>query len=166
MTHTPTNASLSLQLVRDIPISPQQCFDGWTVPDQLMQWFCPRPWRVVACTIDLRPGGTFSTAMQSPEGQTMPEGAGCYLAVEAPHRLVWTNLLGPGFKPQAIQAPDFGFVCDLQFQALPDGGTRYHAQVHHVDAAGRDAHAAMGFEQGWSAALDQLVELVQHGRAG
>ena len=49
---------------------------------------------------------------------------------------------------------------------LPDGGTRYHAQVHHVDAAGRDAHAAMGFEQGWSAALDQLVELVQHGRVG
>jgi uncharacterized protein YndB with AHSA1/START domain len=30
-----------------------------------------------------------------------------------------------------------------------------------VDAAGRDAHAAMGVEAGWSAALDQLVEMVQ-----
>jgi hypothetical protein len=33
--------------------------------------------------------------------------------------------------------------------------------VHHVDPAGRDAHAAMGFEAGWGAALDQLVELMQ-----
>ena len=35
------------------------------------------------------------------------------------------------------------------------------ATVHHVDAAGRDAHAAMGFEAGWNRALDQLVELMQ-----
>jgi uncharacterized protein YndB with AHSA1/START domain len=99
--------------------------------------------------------------MQSPEGETLPEGVGCFLAVEAPHRLVWTNLLGPGFVPQAVAHPGFGFVCELRFDLLPDGGTRYQAQVHHVDAAGRDAHAAMGFEAGWSAALSQLVEMVQ-----
>jgi uncharacterized protein YndB with AHSA1/START domain len=38
--------------------------------------------------------------------------------------------------------------------------TRYHATVHHTDQAGRDAHAAMGFEQGWNIALDQLVALM------
>jgi uncharacterized protein YndB with AHSA1/START domain len=103
--------------------------------------------------------------MQSPEGETQPEGVGCYLAVEAPHRLVWTNLLGPGYKPQAISHPGFGFVCELRFDPLPDGGTRHQAQVHHVDAAGRNAHAAMGFEQGWAAALEQLVALVQQAAA-
>ena len=44
------------------------------MPQRLMPWFCPKPWRVVACSIDLRPGGIFSTTMQSPEGVTLPEG--------------------------------------------------------------------------------------------
>ena len=44
---------------------------------------------------------------------------------------------------------------------LPSGGTRYSARVMHADKAGRDAHEAMGFEQGWGVALDQLVELMQ-----
>ncbi len=39
--------------------------------------------------------------------------AGCFLAVEAPNRLIWTNLLGPGFIPQAIPPPGFGFVCEM-----------------------------------------------------
>ena len=161
MTASATNPGLTLRLVRDVPINPEQCFEAWTVPERLMPWFCPRPWQVVACTIEPRPGGAFCTTMQSPEGETLPEGVGCFLAVEAPHRLVWTNLLGSGFMPQAITHPGFGFVCELRFDHLPEGGTRYQAQVHHVDAAGRDAHAAMGFEQGWAIALSQLVEMVQ-----
>ena len=154
-----SDSDLILRLVRDVPITPEQCFEGWTVPDRLMPWFCPKPWRVVACAIDPRPGGIFSTTMQSPQGQTLPEGAGCFLAVEAPNRLIWTNLLGPGYIPQTIAPPGFGFVCELRFDRLDNGGTRYQACVHHVDAAGRDAHAAMGFEAGWSAALNQLVEM-------
>lgn len=159
----PDHLDLALRLVRDVPIGPEQCFAGWTVPDKLMPWFCPRPWRVVACEIDLRPGGVFATTMQSPEGVTMPPGIGCYLAIEAPHRLVWTNLMGPDFIPQAVPSPGFGFVCELRFDRLHGGGTRYQACAHHVDAAGRDAHAAMGFEAGWSAALGQLVEMVRAG---
>lgn len=80
---------------------------------------------------------------------TTPNAPGCYLVVEAPLRLVWTNLLGPDFKPNAIPNRGFGFVCQLRFDRLPDGGARYQAAVHHIDAAGRDAHAAMGFEAGW-----------------
>lgn len=156
-------ADLSLHLDREVPISPAQCFEGWTVPARLMPWFCPRPWRVVDCRIDLRPGGIFATTMQGPDGTTMPEGEGCFLVVEAPRRLVWTNLLGADFRPQKIDPPGFGFVCELRFDPLPGGGTRYQASVHHTDAAGRDAHAAMGFHQGWSAALDQLVAMVQSG---
>ena len=166
MAAAPTASDLTLRLVSEVPITPEQCFEGWTDPQRLMQWFCPRPWRVVTCTIDPRPGGAFCTTMQSPEGQTQPEGVGCFLEVQAPHRLVWTNLLGPDFKPQAVTHPGFGFVCELQFDLLPGGGTRYEARVHHVDAAGREAHAAMGFEQDWSSALSQLVEAAQQAGGG
>lgn len=158
---------LDLIFERDVPISPQALWRGWTDPQTLMQWFCPRPWRVVACAIDLRPGGRFATTMQSPEGQTMPEMDGCYLVVEPASRLVWTNALGPDFRPlpRTVSGtegpPDFPFVADLRFEPLPGGGTRYRACVRHADAAARQTHADMGFEQGWGLALDQLVELVQ-----
>lgn len=158
----PLDPKRDLQLVREVPITPEQCFEGWTVPASLMPWFCPRPWQVVECEIDLQPGGIFATTMRSPEGQDMPRGEGCFLAVEAPHRLVWTNLLGPGFRPNPPQGPGgFGFVCELRFDPLPGGGTRYQATVRHVDEAGRIAHETMGFEAGWSAALAQLVALMQ-----
>ena len=42
---------------RDLP--PDAIWRAWTTPALLMQWFCPRPWSVVECDIDLRPGGVF-----------------------------------------------------------------------------------------------------------
>ena len=103
-----TASDLSLQLLRDIPLSPEQCFEAWTVPEKLMPWFCPKPWRVVACQLDARPGGVFSTTVQSPDGATLPPSDGCYLVVQAPHRLVWTNLMGPNYIPQSVPPPGFG----------------------------------------------------------
>ena len=155
------NPELDLQLVCEVPISPAQAFEGWTVPDTLMQWFCPRPWKVVACQVDLQPGGVFSNVMQSPEGVSMPENVGSFLVVEPPRRLVWTNLLGPHYCPAPVSSLGFGFVCELRFDPLPHGGTLYQATVRHVDEAGKRQHESMGFEAGWRAALSQLVELMQ-----
>lgn len=165
MTSTSDSASFNpardLQLISEVPLTPEQVFEGWTVPGMLMQWFCPRPWRVAACQVDLRPGGEFSTVMQSPEGANMPENLGCFLAVEPPRRLVWTNLLGPGYRPAPVSSLGFGFVCELRFDPLPAGGTLYQATVRHVDEVGKRQHEEMGFDAGWRAALAQLVELMQ-----
>ena len=42
-----------------------------------------------------------------------------------------------------------------------EGGTRYTARALHRDVSGAQAHSAMGFHEGWGAALTQLVELMQ-----
>jgi uncharacterized protein YndB with AHSA1/START domain len=47
---------LDLQFHREVSISPAQIWEGWTNPEALMKWFCPRPWKVIECDIDLRPG--------------------------------------------------------------------------------------------------------------
>jgi uncharacterized protein YndB with AHSA1/START domain len=156
------NPTLDLQLICEVPITPEQAFRGWTEPDLLMQWFCPRPWKVVACQVDVRPGGAFSNVMQSPEGTNMPENVGSFLAVDAPRRLVWTNLMGADYRPAPVSSLGFGFVCELRLDPLPQGGTLYQATVRHVDEAGKRQHEDMGFEAGWRAALKQLVELMQH----
>lgn len=160
------DSRLDLQLQRDVDVPAADLWRAWTTPEILMKWFCPLPWKVVECEIDLRPGGIFRTVMQSPEGQRMPSNEGTYLLVEPEKRLVWTNALAPGFRPRP--APEnlqlgFAFVVDLTLAPLPSGGTRYCAHVMHADEGGKDAHAAMGFAQGWGIALNQLVALVKSG---
>ena len=155
------NPLLDLELTEDVPLTPEQLFEGWTNPDILKKWFCPRPWKVAECSIDLRPGGLFSNVMQSPEGELMPENQGCYLLIERPTRLVWTGALGEDFRPNPKPQMGFAFVCDLRFTSLAQGGTRFHAIVKHADAQGKTKHEDMGFHQGWRIALSQLLELHQ-----
>ena len=159
--HTTINPLLDLELIENVPLTPDQLFDGWTNPEILKKWFCPRPWKVTECSIDLRPGGLFSNVMQSPEGELMPENKGCYLLIEKPTRLVWTGILGENFRPNQIPQLGFGFVCDLRFISLEQGRTRFHAIVMHSDEEGKIKHEKMGFEQGWRMALSQLVEHYQ-----
>ena len=159
--HTNINPLLDLELIEDVALTPEQLFEGWTNPEILKKWFCPRPWKVTECSIDLRPGGLFSNVMQSPEGELMPENKGCYLLIEKPTRLVWTGILGENFRPNQIPQLGFGFVCDLRFISLEQGGTRFHAIVMNSDEEGKIKHEKMGFEQGWRMALSQLVEHYQ-----
>ena len=49
-------------------------------------------------------------------------------------------------------------------QVLPyplDAGPRLRARVLHADAAGMKRRAAMGFEQGWGKALDQMLAYIR-----
>lgn len=156
---TPYDPELDLTFERTVDVATAQIWRAWTEPEQIKRWFTPAPWRTIACSLDLRPGGSFYTVMQSPEGEEF-HNAGCYLEVLAPHRLVWTNALAPGFRPAAIPPGEFAMTAIIEL-AEHAGGTRYRATVLHENPAARAQHAAMQFEAGWGKALDQLVALVK-----
>ncbi len=142
---------LDLVLERVIDVPPQVVWAAWTTPVHVCKWFCPAPWTVTECEIDLRPGGIFRTMMRSPEGQVFPN-IGCYLEVVPLQRLVFTDALLPGFRP-AVK-PFMTAILDF----APHGaGTRYTATVRHADAETRKRHEGMDFHTGWGTALDQLV---------
>lgn len=148
-----------LVLERVIDIAPQQVFDAWTKPEHVLQWFTPKPWKTIKCDNELRAGGRFNVVMQSPEGEEYPTN-GCYLEVSAPHRLVWTNAMGEGYRPLTPSGAVPHFTCILTFE--PHGtGTKYTATLRHANAADAKTHDDMGFAHGWGAALDQLVEMVK-----
>lgn len=157
----PMDPTLDLVLERVVNIPPELVWQSWTSPEHLKQWFCPRPWSVAECEIDLRPGGRFRTVMRSPEGELLPEGDGCYLEVVQNRRLVWTSALRAGYRPQARTKDDV-FLFTAYVLMEPEGkGTRYTVIAMHQDPAGRAKHKEMGFAEGWGKALDQLVELMQ-----
>jgi uncharacterized protein YndB with AHSA1/START domain len=148
--------NLDLKLERTVDVKPELVWAAWTKPELLMKWFCPKPWSVSDCELDLRPSGIFRTTMRSPEGQEFPN-VGCYLEVVPNRKLVFTDALLPGFRP-AAKSFMTGVVL---FEPLGDGGTKYTAYALHNSEAARIEHEQMGFADGWGKAWEQLVELVK-----
>ncbi len=151
----------SLSFERHVNASPHELFEGWTDAKKLVHWFTPAPWRTAYATMDLRPGGSFKTRMEGPNGEAF-DGESCVLYFVKDRLLVWSNLMGQDFIPKALDPAEFGFTAKIEFEPLPQG-TLYRATVYHTDEAGMKAHEEMGFEAGWSAALDQLVSLIADG---
>jgi uncharacterized protein YndB with AHSA1/START domain len=146
------DSKLDLVLERIVDLPPEIIWQAWTKPEHLKHWFCPRPWGVSSCQIDLRPGGAFNTIMLSPDGQEFPMN-GCYLEIIENRKLVWTDALISGYRPS--EKPFFTGILNLE----PLGtGTKYKAIGLHKDEVSRNQHEEMGFSKGWSIALDQLIE--------
>jgi uncharacterized protein YndB with AHSA1/START domain len=149
--------NLDIVLEREVDVPPHLVWAAWTTPEHIKKWFTPKPFETIDCEIDVRPGGMFRVVMQSPDGQVMDQGAGCILEVVENRRLTWTGALGPGFRPTGTEFP---FSASISME--PSGtGTKYRAIAIHGSPDLKSQHEAMGFQEGWGAALDQLVELVK-----
>jgi len=59
----------------------------WTQPEHLNRWWGPKGFKVVACDIDLRPGGVLHYGLQSPDGNTM-WGKWTFREIKAPELMV------------------------------------------------------------------------------
>ena len=77
-------------------------------------------------------------------------------------RLIFTSALRADFRP--APPSDNGvigmhFTAVIVMEALGANQTRYTAYALHGSPEHRAEHEAMGFEDGWGAALDQLVAI-------
>jgi len=152
------NPELDLVIERQLPYAAQHLWDAWTVPAEIVQWFTPAPWSTSSAIVDLKPGGQFTVTMCDPDGQEYPND-GCFLEVAPNERLVWTNALYAGYRPApAPTSPEqVRFTAEITLTPNADG-THYRVVLRHPDEATKKGHEDMGFDMGWNAALDQLVE--------
>ena len=144
--------SRELKLERVVEAPRELMWKCWTEPKHLMPWFCPKPWTVSECRIDLKPGGEFYTMMNSPEGGKFPNN-GVFLEIVPGQKLVWTDAYTIGWQP--VENPFFTAI--VEFADAGAGKTKYTAHVRHWTLENAKKHAEMGFEGGWGTALEQLV---------
>lgn len=126
----------------------------WTEAELLKQWFVPAPWAVARAEVDLRPGGTSTIVMRSPEGEEFPN-TGVYLEVVPNERLVFTDAYSSAWVPAK---PFFTGIITFADEGQ---GTRYTARARHWTAEDMKGHEEMGFHDGWGKAADQLEALAR-----
>lgn len=145
-----------LSIARTIDAPRAVVWRCWTEPELLKQWYCPKPWRVSHVEQDIRPGGASLVVMNGPNGEVnrLP---GQFLDVRDGERLIFTDAFDGDWRP-AGKPFMVGFV---ELADAGEGKTNMVWGARHWNEEDRQAHLAMGFEQGWSAAADQLNELAQ-----
>ena len=147
--------SHELEISREVDVPREKLFRCWTDAALLDEWFCPLPYRTRHTVLEPWTGGRFDTEIYGPEGDAFPN-HGVFLEVVENERIVTTDAFSAGWQP----AKPF-MTAIVTFDDLGDGRTRYTAKVRHWSEEDREKHIAMGFDQGWNAALDQLVELAK-----
>ena len=152
----PAEAS-DLLVTRTINAPPALVWKAWSTPEHLAKWWIPAPIECQVVKLDLRPGGAFETRMREDGGPFQPHLEGCFLEVVPEASLGFTTTLTEGWRPAE---PWLAMTAIMTFEA-EGRGTRYTARALHKSPADARNHEEMGFHNGWSAALDQLVALAK-----
>ncbi len=146
---------LDLVLKRTIKAPAAILYQCWTQPEHLVHFFVPKPHRVTACTLDVRPGGACNTTFDV-DGTEM-ENNGVYLEVIPNEKLVFTDAYTEGWKPK----PDPFMTAIILFEDNGDGTTNYTAIARHRSKETAKTHEQMGFYDGWGTVVTQLEEYAQ-----
>ena len=119
----------------------EQVWRAWTTPDDIKQWNAASDdWHTTAATVDLRPGGQFSSRMEAKDGSMGFDFAGTYTKV-VPHEL--------------IESEFGGRILTVQF--IPAGGGVTVRET--FDAEG--THSPEQQRAGWQAILDRFARHVE-----
>lgn len=153
-----------ITLTRTLDATLAEVWAMWTTPEGLTSWWGPDGFRVEVRALDLRPGGVLRYAMIAHEPDkiafmeahgmpTVTETAIRYVAVDAPRRLAYVNLVD--FVPGH---PTYEVATLLELREVA-GGVHLTLTFDAMHAPEWTERARMGWEQELDK-LDKLVKLV------
>lgn len=146
MTTTKPAFELEIERLIDAPIA--RVYKAWTDPEQLKNWFAPKPFKLGVKSVDFRVGGTYEMSMQGPNGENFPF-TGTYRDIEPPTLLSWTGEF-PDMPKDTIKTV-------IRFSE-EGGKTRVRVRQTFDVLSPTAKHATAGAQQGWNMTMDQLVE--------
>ncbi len=122
----------------------ESVWKAWTTPADIVKWNAASDdWHTTAATVDLRPGGAFSSRMEAKDGSMGFDFAGTYTAI-VPHERIEAEFGGRSLVVEFIVGPN-GVTVRETFDA---------EQTHPVEMQ----------RAGWQSILDRFARHVE-GRA-
>ena len=93
-----TDANLDLSVSRVIKAPRSAVWRAWKEPEHFVKWWAPVPVVTTSNKHEFHAGGAFNTTMRMPDG-TEHSGEGCFLEVVEHERIVFTDALQGGWRP-------------------------------------------------------------------
>ena len=140
-------------------------FRAWTDPELLARWWGPAGFSTAGCTVDARPGGSFSLVMLAPNGLELPV-AGAFEAVVEPERLVYriaADVLPDRLRPLLRnygEQPLPVMHVTVTFIELAPRSTRLSIRTRLASVEDVTQVAARGAADGWAESLERLAALL------
>lgn len=146
-----SNDDDSLEVSRVIRATPERVFAAWTDPALIVKWWGAGDVRCTEAEMDLRVGGTYRIANQTPDGSTQWI-TGAFNRVDRPHRLSYTWAMEPtGADTQFSQV-------DVTFDAVDEATLVTVQQTQIATPSAREVHL-----HGWIGCLDGLERVLNAG---
>jgi len=138
-------------------------FKAFTEPERMKQWWGPKGFKVVAQSMDLRPGGMYHFELRAADGNTM-WARFVYREIAAPERIVYVNSFsdkkgGLTRHPMSLDWP-LEMLTTLLFEDVGEGRTKLTVTSIAINESDDEratfdaAHPSL--TQGWTGQLDKL----------
>lgn len=148
----------SMKVTATFAAPPERVWQVWSDPRQLERWWGPPTYPATVIDHDLNPGGSVTYFMTSPEGEKF-RGWWRVHTVEAPRLLEFED----GFADDAGNPnPDLPVtIARVTLEDDAGGGTRMTIESKFPSLEAMEQLIAMGMEEGLSAALGQIDDLLK-----
>lgn len=138
-------------------------FKAFTDVEHLKHWWGPKGSKVISAELDLRPGGMFHFALQTPDGSTM-WARFVYREIAAPERIVFVHSFSDekGGLTRHPMSPDWPIEMLSTFLFEDVGSNRTKVTINWVPINATDVERETFEEgrgsmtQGWAGTFDKL----------
>jgi uncharacterized protein YndB with AHSA1/START domain len=153
--------ALTMSITSEFEASIDAVWQMWENPRRLERWWGPPTYPATVVDFDFSPGGNVSYFMTSPEGDKY-RGWWRVLSIEAPHRLEFEDGFADDAGVPNLEMPVTRTRVSLDAQS---GTTRMMIETNFPSAAAMEQMVEMGMEEGMSAALGQIDEMLKQDAA-
>lgn len=131
--------TITVETTIDAPID--QVWQAYTTPADIVHWNAASDdWHTTAATVDLRPGGAFSSRMEAKDGSMGFDFAGVYTEID-PHRLIVYSF---GDRTARVEFTDTSGAVSVR-----------------VIFEAEETHSIEQQQSGWQAILDNFKQYVE-----
>lgn len=154
----PENLTMTVTAEFEAPVT--RVWQLWEDPRLLERWWGPPTYPATVVDHDLKPGGRVAYYMTGPDGD-QPRGWWRVLAVDAPHRLEFEDGFADDEGNEIADMPTMTIRVSLSGQ--PEGGTAMTIETKFPSTGAMEQVLAMGAEEGMTAAINQIDEILGAG---